>query len=379
MKRIPVSGPWITECEVELVANAARTAWGARAGEYEQRFTSAFAEHCGRTHAIATPSCTSAIHLALAALNIGPGDEVITPDITWIATAAPIDYVGATVVFADVDATTWCIDADAARDLITPNTRAIIAVNLYGAMPDMPALTALAHEHDIVLIEDAAESIGSIHAGRPAGSFGRASVFSFHGSKTLTTGEGGMLVTDDDALYERCLVLRDHGRPPGDRRFLNTDIAYKYRMSALQAALGCAQLSRLDELVAKKRLIFDWYAQRLADHPALTLNAALPDTNPAFWMVTALCAPSTGLKKFRMMDLLAERGIDTRPFFSPLSSLPAYAGHPQADRALQRNRTSYDLADQGVNLPSGLQLNEDDVAYVCGALEEIIAEHGASA
>src|SRR5262249_26716 len=183
---------------------------------------------------------TSAIDVAVAALEVRAGDEVIVPDLTWIASAAPISYVGASPIFADVDSTTWCLSAESFAETITPRTKAVIPVDLYGGMPDMEAIRAVARQFGIAVIEDAAEAIGSEFRGRRAGRVGDIGVFSFHGSKTLTTGEGGMLVTNDDAVHARVLALRDHGRPPGDRAFWNTEVAYKYKMSALQAALGLA-------------------------------------------------------------------------------------------------------------------------------------------
>jgi perosamine synthetase len=291
------------------------------------------------------------------------------PDITWIASAAPITYVGATPVFADVDARTWCLSVDGLRACITTRTKALIPVDLYGGMPDMDGVLDLATKHRVAVIEDAAEAIGSEHRGRRAGAFGAASVFSFHGSKTLTTGEGGMLVADDDELVARALVLRDHGRRPGDNSFLNSEVAYKYKMSALQAALGLAQLERIDEMVAKKRQIFDWYRAALADLPGLQLNAEPVGTRNSYWMVTALLDPAWGGKE-AMGAHLSRLGIDTRPMFSPLSSLPAYAASDQARSARRRNVVSYAIGGNGINLPSALNLSQSQVLRVCSALRD---------
>jgi perosamine synthetase len=321
---------------------------------------------------VALPSCTSAIHLALAALGVGPGDEVIVPELTWIATAAPVRYVGATPVFADVDPVTWCLSAEAFAAAVTLRTRAVIPVDLYGNLPDMLALRAVAARHGIAVIEDAAEAVGSEAQGLRAGSFGDVSVFSFHGSKTLTTGEGGMLVTDADAVHARVLVLRDHGRPPGDQAFWNTEVAYKYRMSGLQAALGLAQLERVEELVARKRQLFAWYRRGLEGVAGITLNPEPAGTRNSYWMVTALLDPRFGLRKEELKARLAERGIDTRPFFYPLSSLPAFADLPQAAAARRHNRVSYRLSPWGVNLPSALCLTEGEVAFVCAVVKEIV-------
>lgn len=373
MQRLPISGPWITQKEIDYVADAARHAWYQDAGIYHDRFEKAFAAYLGTRFAMALPSCTSAIHLSLLALGVGPGDEVIVPDITWIASAAPITYVGATTVFADVDERTWCLSAAGFAACITPRTKAVIPVDLYGGMPDLPALREIARQHNIAVIEDAAEAIGSHLGGRKAGAWGDTGVFSFHGSKTLTTGEGGMLVTDREDLFQRAAVLRDHGRQPGDRFFYNTEVAYKYKMSSLQAAFGLAQLERVEELVARKREIFAWYREELANVPGLTLNYEPPGSRNTYWMNTVILDEQLGLDKQRLMALFAEQGMDSRPFFHPLSSIPAYAGTPQAELAKQRNLVSYRVSPCGVNLPSALNLTRENIATVCRVLKQILA------
>ncbi len=374
MERIPVSGPWITEREISYVTDAVTNAWYRNANVYHDRFQKTFAEYLGVRHAIALPSCTSAIHLALLALGVGPGDEVIVPDCTWIASAAPVSYVGAETVFADIDQKNWCLAADSFVDCITPRTKAVIPVDLYGNVADMDAIRAVARERNVSVVEDAAEAIGSEFGGRKAGSLGDIGVFSFHGSKTLTTGEGGMLVTDRDDICDRVMFLRDHGRPPGDQLFYNTEIAWKYKMSSMQAALGLAQLERVEELVARKREIFSWYAEELADVPGISLNFEAPGTKSTFWMVTVLVDPQTGFGKERLMSLMSDQGIDTRPFFHPLSSLPAYGKSPYAEQARRRNIVSYSISPYGLNLPSGLTLTRTDVRRVCTSLGAILSD-----
>jgi perosamine synthetase len=276
-------------------------------------------------------------------------------------------------VFADVDRDTWCLDVASVERRITPRTRAVIAVDLYGGMPRFDELTDLCDAHGIALIEDAAEAIGSQYHGRPAGAFGVTSTFSFHGSKTMTTGEGSMLVTDDDELFARVLRLRDHGRRPGDVAFYNDEVAFKYKMSSLQAALGQAQLDRIDELVAAKRQIFGWYEERLRDHPHLQLNAEPPGTVNSFWMTTVIVDPACGLDKDDLAEQLRSVGIATRPFFHPLSSLPAYDALPSAAQARDANPVSRHVGRYGLNLPSALNLTEDDVDYACTQLDAILA------
>lgn len=363
---VPVAGPSITQLEIDAVTGAVRDGWFERAGHHQAAFESRFAARVGRLHAQALPSCTAAIHLALLALGVGPGDEVIVPESTWIATAAPVVYVGARPVFADVDPHSWCVDVAAVERLVTARTKAVIAVDLYGGMADLTALEALCRRRHLELIEDAAEAIGSRLGDRPAGSFGRVAVFSFHGSKTMTTGEGGMAVTDDGALAARMRFLADHGRRPGDVSFRNEEVAYKYKMSAMQAALGSAQLSRLDELVALKRRIFRWYDERLGDDQRVVLNEHRQGLFNSVWMSTVIVDPGVGLDKVELARRLAARGIATRPFFDPLSSLPAFrqgAADRSGDRPVARA-----LARTGLNLPSALTLGEDDVERVCRAL-----------
>lgn len=310
---IPVAGPWITEREIDYVTDAVSHGWYDQANGYIDRFESAFKTYLGRKYAISLPSCTSGLHLSLLALGVGPGDEVIVPDSTWIASAAPVSYLGATPIFADMDPTTWCISAETVRALISKKTKAIIAVNLYGHMPEYDALLALG----IPVIEDAAESIGSLYKDRKSGIFGVTSCFSFHGSKIMTTGEGGMLVTDDDHLYRRCMIARDHGRLPGDTLFQNIEIGHKYKMSNLQAALGLAQLERLDELVQKKREIFFWYKEALTGIEGIALNPDHPDLYNSYWMTTVLFDQSLSITKFDIVQKFKEKNIASRPFSLP--------------------------------------------------------------
>jgi len=371
--RIPVSGPWITEREIQYVTDAVTHAWYGRAGQWHDRFERAFAEYLGLPYVAALPSCTSAIHLSLAAMGIGPGDEVIVPEVTWIATAAPIHYVGAEPVFADVAPDTWVLTPESFRECITPRTRAVIPVDLYGGMPDYNALCQIAASHGVAVIEDAAEAVGSTYQGRRAGSLGTTGVFSFHGSKTLTTGEGGLLATADEGLFRKVLHLRDHGREPGDRFFRNTAIGFKYKMSAMQAALGLAQLERVEDLVGRKREIFGWYRERLSDMEGIALNVEPPGIRNSFWMVTLVWDRHGRPGQREIQDALERRGIDTRPFFHPLSSLPAYRNHPQAERAQERNRVAYDLNDRALNLPSALNLTEAQVDRVCREVRELLS------
>lgn len=370
-QRIPIAGPWVTDLEVRYVAEAAANDWYGNAGQSVAQFEREFAGYVGVDHAAAVPHGTSALHLATLALDIGPGDEVIVPESTWVASAAPIVYTGATPVFADVDPDTWCIAASSVEERITPRTKAIVTVDLYGGVPDMAAVRAVAG--GIPIIEDAAQAIGTTLNGVPAGRLGDIAIFSFHGTKTMTTGEGGMVVTGRDDLFDRVSRLRDHGRSAGNHKFFVTDeIGFKYRMSSLAAAFGRAQLARIDELVAKKRQIFRWYESRLAELPGIRLNVEPPGVTNAFWMVTVVVDPSYGLTTRQMMASFDRHGIDTRPFLPPLSSLAAFSDHDTKCAGAEHNPIAYDIASRSINLPSALVLDEARVDRVCAHFRKLL-------
>jgi perosamine synthetase len=284
MKKIYYTKPSITEMEVAYATDAARNGWGDRCYEYITRFEEAFKEHLNVKYAIASSSCTGALHMGLAALGIQPGDEVILADINWIASAAPITYLGATPVFVDVLPDTWCIDPEKAEAAISLQTKAIIAVHLYGNLCDMAALLAISQKYNIPIIEDAAEAIGSIYHGKCAGSMGAFGTFSFHGTKTITSGEGGMFVTNDDAFHEKVLTLSNHGRACGQsKQFWPDVVGFKYKMSNIQAAIGCAQMERIDDLIAGKRRIFTYYEEYFRDLP-LKMNTETEGTINGYWL-----------------------------------------------------------------------------------------------
>lgn len=363
-EKIPVAGPSITELELAWVQEAVRHGWYEQANTFQERFEQAMAKHVGLPHAVSLPSCTSALHLALLALRVGPGDEVIVPDLTWIGSAAPITYVGATPVFCDVDPVTLCLTPQTVAACLTPRTRAVISVDLYGAMPDYAALRALLWPRGVALIEDAAEAIGSTRDGVPAGGWGDLSVFSFHGSKTVTTGEGGMLLLRDATMHRAVLTLREHGRVPGGRLFWNDVVGFKYRMNGISAALGLAQLSRLRELVELRRRLWGWYRARL-EPLGLQLNPEPPGLFNSVWMVTTLLPD---VPKETMIRWLGAAGIDSRPVFYPLSALPAFETWPSAAEARQRNQVASAVSRVGINLPTAPVLTEAQVDRVCERL-----------
>lgn len=371
---IKVSGPWITQRELDYVADAAANGWLEKATYYPERFERAFAEFIGMPYAVALPSCTAALHLSLLGLGIGPGDEVAVPEVTWIATAAPISYVGATPVFVDIDPVTWCMSPRSLAERITPRTKAVIPVDLYGGMVDMHGIREVTEPAGIRVIEDAAQAIGSVLHGQKAGSRGDIGVFSFHGSKTITTGEGGMLVTAHKDVYERVTFLNNQGRR--DRSLYNYEIGHKYKMSAMQAAMGLAQLERLDEIVARKRLIFEWYREELGNVPELALNAEPLGMRSSYWMVTIVDHRGLPMNKDALVEEMKKLGIETRPIHYPLSSMPAFSRYTGAGGGRSLSPEAYRISENGINLPSGLQLTRDDVAYVSSVVRKLLGvEH----
>lgn len=367
MSKIHYTRPSITELEVRYATEAATTGWGERCYEYIALFENRFREHLAVNHAIATSSCTGAMHMGLAALGIEPGDEIILGDINWIATAAPITYLGAKPVFVDVLPDTWCIDPVQAEAAITPKTRAIIAVHLYGNLCDMAALQAISEKHGIPLIEDAAEAIGSVWHGHRAGSMGTFGTFSFHGTKTLTTGEGGMFVTQDGMLYDKALTLSNHGRAKGQtRQFWPDMVGFKYKMSNLQAAIGCAQMERIDELIAGKKRIFAYYAEHLGDLP-LRMNPQPAGTENGFWMPTIVVDDVVAFNRDHLLEAFKADNIDGRVFFWPLSLLPMFENKPE-------NAVSYSLYQRAVNLPTYHDLSASEMDRVIAIVRAHLAK-----
>jgi len=344
--RIYYTKPSITELEVAYATDAARNGWGDCCYEYIARFEEAFKAHLDVDFAIATSSCTGALHMGLAALGIGRGDEVIMADTNWIAVAAPVVHLGAKPVFVDILPDSWCIDAASAEAAITPRTKAIIAVHLYGNLCDMDRLLALGQKHGIPVVEDAAEAIGSAYQGERAGGMGRFGTFSFHGTKTLTTGEGGMFVTNDAELYEAVVTLSNHGRARGQtRQFWPDMVGFKYKISNIQAAIGCAQMERIDELVNRKREILGYYRERLESLPGVKMNPEPAGTELGAWMPTVVFGAETGVTREKLQEAFASENIDARVFFHPLSSLPMF--EPQTE-----NSVAWDIPGRAMNLPS---------------------------
>ena len=314
--RILYTKPSITELEISSATDAAANGWGDRCYEYIQRFEAMFKGHLDVDYAIATSSCTGALHMGMAALGIGPGDEVILADTNWIATASPIVHLGAKPVFVDILPDSWCLDPEQVEKAISPRTKAIVAVHIYGNLCDMDRLLTIGEKYGIPIIEDAAEAIGSVYHGKRAGSMGAFGAFSFHGTKTLTTGEGGMFVTNDPELYERVLTLSNHGRARGQtKQFWPDMVGFKFKMSNIQAAIGCAQLERIDDLIGRKREILKSYRDCLETLADVRMNPEPPGTVNGAWMPTVVFGPQTKVTRERLQEAFSAE-ISTPGCFS---------------------------------------------------------------
>jgi perosamine synthetase len=360
--RIPLAQPDLGDEEVANVTDAVRSGWISSLGSYVRTFEERFSAFCGARYGVAVMNGTAALHLALAAVGVGEGDEVAIPTLTFVATANAVRYCGARPIFVEADPSHWGMDV---RDLgarITPETRAIVPVHLYGHPCDMDPILALARRHGLAVVEDAAQALGTEYRGRRAGSLGDIGCFSFYGNKIMTTGEGGMCVLNDAGLRERLLLLRDHGMD-AKRRYWHEVIGFNYRMTNLQAAVGVAQLDKLPRLIEARRRVAAWYAECLADlarRKGLTLHPELPWARNSFWLYSVLL-PADGPPSGDVVARLAEEGVDSRPFFHPIHTLPPYATGA-------RFPIAEDLAIRGVSLPSGHGLQRRDVERVAAAL-----------
>lgn len=364
-QKIHYTKPSITDLEIEFALDAVTNGWGDRCYEYIYRFEQLFKDHLNVKYAIATSSCTGALHMGLSALGVGPGDEVILADTNWIATAAPIVYLGAEPKFVDILPDTWCIDPSLVEKAITPRTKAIIAVHLYGNLCDMSALLAIGEKHNIPVIEDAAEAIGSIYKGSKAGSMGRFGTFSFHGTKTVTSGEGGMFVTNDQNLFETVKTLSNHGRSQNQvKQFWPDQVGFKYKISNVQAAIGCAQMERVEELTSRKREILNFYRKHLEALPGVSMNPEPEGTINGSWMPTIVFSKELNVSREKLQDAFKNENIDARVFFWPLSSLPMFNENKE-------NSISYDVASRSINLPSFHDISEEEMKRVVEIILEI--------
>lgn len=365
--RIPIAEPVLGQEELDNVVAAMRSGWISSLGAFIPEFESRFAAFSGAAHGVAVANGTVALHLALVAAGVGPGDEVLIPTLTFVATASAVRYCGAVPVFVDSDAATWQMDPAGVEAKATRRARAVIPVHVYGHPCDMDAIGRIAARRGLAVIEDAAEAHGAQYRGRPVGALGAIGCFSFYGNKIITTGEGGMCITNDPAMAERLRLLRDHGMDP-KRPYWHEVVGFNYRMTNLQAAVGVAQVGKIAGFIEKKRQIAAWYAEALAPLARAGVVALQPEAawaRSVFWMNSVVLA-DTPMSVEQVRSRLSDRGVDTRPFFHPAHLLPPYATG-------ERLPVAEHLASRGLNLPSGTGLEQQQVERVAEALAEALA------
>jgi perosamine synthetase len=358
---IPISKPYITEKEVQYVTDAVQSTWISSLGKYIDTFEVEFARFCDTKYAVSTSNGTVAIHLALHALGIGPGDEVIVPDLSFIATANTVLHAGATPVFVDIDPYNLCIDPAQVEKAVTPRTKAIMPVHLYGHPADMEAINKIAAKHKLIVVEDAAEAHGATIGNKKVGSWGKCGCFSFYGNKNITTGEGGMITTDDEELYQRLRYLRDHAMSK-EKRYWHTACGFNYRITNLQAALGCAQMEKADKLIGRRREIHASYCRQLGRLPGVKLNRTYDWATSSYWLI---CLEAEGFdlqKREELMQFLRSKNIDSRPYFYPMSAMPYFkpANTPITQRVYQT----------GINLPTFYEITDEQIGYISSVITE---------
>ena len=361
MKKIPITFPYIDSRDVKKVSMAAKNGWGDACFENIKKFEKKFKKKYDLNYVSATSSGTGALHLGLKALGLKKGDEVILPDTTWVSCANAILYVGAKPVFADIKEDTWCIDPIDIEKKITKKTKAIMAVHLYGNVCDMNAIIKIKNKYNLYLIEDAAESLGAKYNNKFVGSFGDVSIFSFHGTKTITTGEGGMFVCKSKKIWNNYNIIHNMGKNPKEAKYFFLDVVgLKYKISNLQAALGESQLDKVDYIIQMKKKIFNHYIKYF-NNPIFKMNKSEINSQSTYWMSTLNIAHPNIRKKFkeRLIEFSMNKNIHLRPFFYPLSSMPMYKNKNKFGK-----RVSDKLSKSTVNLPSGYNLKEKDIKRI---------------
>ncbi|WP_416305794.1 DegT/DnrJ/EryC1/StrS family aminotransferase [Neptunicella sp. SCSIO 80796] len=354
---VNLAEPSFTGNEKSYLLDCIESGWISSQGQYVNRFEEQFSHFIGCNYAVATSNGTTALHLALMALGIGPGDEVLVPDLTFGATANAVIHCGAKPVLVDVNRQSWCMDAEQIESRITSQCKAMIVVHLYGRPASMKQLMALAEKYDLFVVEDCAESIGARFDGQMTGAIGHIGCFSFFANKILSCGEGGMVTTDDPALDEKIRLLRDHGMDK-EKRYWHLLPGYNYRLTNMQAAVGLAQLEQVDEFLVKRQQINHFYRSQLADLPEVQLHQPEPDCEESTWLFSLLVSAEVGARgREILIDCLNEKGIQARRFFYPLHQQPAY--QQQADFT-----NSVTLSEHGVCLPTYTQIKPEQLDYV---------------
>ncbi len=362
---ILTAGPKISKNEVSYVTDAVKHGWNRHHSDYLFKFEEAFATYVGVKYALTMPTGTSALHVALLLFGVGPGDEVIVPDFTYVACSNVVHYTGATPIFVDVDRETWSIDATKLEKHITKRTKAIMPVHLYGNLADIEGINSIAKKHKLFVLEDACEALGCTWKGKHAGSLSHAAAFSFQGAKLLAIGEGGMFVTDRKDWIERARSLVDHG-VSFKKQMWADEIGYMYPMNNVSAALGLARLEEIKDLVARKRKIFEWYKERLGNIEGLRLNPERKGLCSSFWMNTIILEKDFGISRDNLRKKLREAQVDTRPLFFPISDLGFYK-----TRKIP-TPNAHNISYNGINLPSGVMLTEKEVDYVARMVRKFL-------
>lgn len=366
MERISIANPILNGNERKYVDECIDTGWISANGRFIQEFEKKFAEFCGCKYALACSNGTVTLHLALKALGIGPGDEVIMPTLTYIATANAVTYCGATPVFVDSEPSTWNIDPQKVEEKITEKTKVIIPVDLYGLACNMDAIMELANRYGLAVVEDAAEAHGASWSGKKVGSIGMIGSFSFFGNKIITSGEGGMLTTNDEELYQKMKLLRSQGVAP-EKRYWHTVVGYNYRMTNLQAAVGLAQLENIQWHLEQRRRVAQLYAEYLPQLGDRVSVQELPEkATHVYWMNSVILAPSVGKTRDAVMAEMEKRNIEMRPLFYPMHVMPPYE-----DKTV-RAPVAESLSERGINLPSHGLLTAEQVKYIVDCLGDII-------
>ena len=362
--QIPLVKPVFDGNELAYVTDCIRSGWVSSKGKYVMEFEEKFGEYVGHPNTLAVSNGTVALHLALVTLGVGPGDEVIVPNLTFAAPVNAVLYVGATPVLVDVDPMTMAIDSVLATAAISKRTRAIIPVHLYGHPADMTSIMDLAEKYNLFVIEDCAEALGSRYQGKHVGNFGDVATFSFFGNKTITTGEGGMLIFRESPMRDRAKILRDHGMSP-KRRYWHDEVGYNYRLTNIQAAIGLAQMEKVEFFVGRKRWLAEQYNMRLSNIEYLQLPVEKDEALNSYWIYTVVLLPPLTRKRDEIINLLKQSGIESRPVFYPMHRMPPYKHFKMVGESY---RVSSGLSDGGISLPSSIYVEEVEIRRVCNVL-----------
>ncbi len=366
-KFIPVSEPSIGDLELKYVTDCVKSGWISSLGSYIPVFEEKFAEFCKTKYGVSVANGTVALHLALVALGIGKGDEIIVPTLTFVATANSVLYTGATPIFVDSESETWNMDPIEIEKKITKKTKAIIVVHLYGHPANMGEILKIAKKHKLFVIEDAAEAHGALYMGKKVGSMGDVGCFSFYGNKIITTGEGGIVVCNNKKLVDSMRFLKDHAMSK-TRKYFHPELGFNYRMTNIQAALGVAQMTKIEQFIQRKRQIAAIYSQHLKGIPGIVLPPQAKWAENVYWMFSILIKPESGISRDKMMDLLKEKGIDSRPFFVLNNTMPYFPVKVQR----QKFPIAQTISDQGINLPSSVLLSDTDVKFIAETIKKIV-------